>query len=190
MTSCSSAIPLVISGSLRRSRKCLGLTVPPLSRAQISTQRPERRGLPLLEAVEPRDGRLPGNRICRLADHLDHDVELAHGALPVASRIAPAEDFAGRSRRLEHLLADDPIFGSTLHINNPLKNNVISWRFRARLAILYNKLASSADCDISPLPAGDHGRSVRVSHAVQRRRRMVAQAVSFRRAGLFRGRTA
>jgi hypothetical protein len=33
------------------------------------------------------------------------------------------------------------IFGLTLHINNPLKHNVISWRFRARLAIPYNVAA-------------------------------------------------
>ena len=47
---------------------------------------------------------------------------------------------------------------------------------------------SPPDCAVSSLWAGDHGSSVGVSHAVQRRRRMAAQAVSFRRAGLFRGR--
>ena len=54
---------------------------------------------------------------------------------------APARDFAGRRRTYGHLLANDPIFGLTLHINNPLKHNVISCRFRARLAILYNVAA-------------------------------------------------
>ena len=29
---------------------------------------------------------LPGNRICRLADPLDHEVMFAHSALPIASQ--------------------------------------------------------------------------------------------------------
>jgi len=48
-----------------------------------------------------RDGRLPGNRICRLADHLDHDVELAHSALSASSQdCGSAEDSRGQKSQI------------------------------------------------------------------------------------------
>ena len=95
---------------------------------------------------------------------------------------------AGRSHVLGHPLASRPRNRLVFLINNPLKSNVIYCPFRAKTALLHNVAARGAPAVSSPVPRNRRSLRLRVSHAVQRRRRMAAQAVSFRRAGLFRGR--
>src|SRR5580704_14575477 len=53
----------------------------------------------------------------------------------------PPLDFTGRSHRREHPPAGEQIFGSAFRINNSLKHNAISCRFRAKLALLCNVVA-------------------------------------------------
>jgi hypothetical protein len=111
-------------------------------------------------------------------------------ALPFASQeLCPAEKIAGRSYKFEHPLACKLIVRLGPPHQQPIEMQDDFLSFSCKNGAS-GQGCGPPGCIVRSARVRNQKSSVKVSHTVQRRRRMAAPAVSFRRRGLFRGRSA